>query len=190
MTPLQLSRLQTIMAPAAVAIEKSTGIPAELMVAQCAEESGWLAFAPGNNAFGIKDYPGSTGRQLLDTKEWFTEAEISLFLRVSGRSAVLKQPVEQNANGRRLYNVKDWFATFPSLAACFAKYAEKFTEPRYSPVLAAYRSGRNLGALVTGIAGIYATSPIYAQSLLSIIRMPEVTAALVKARAALSTSNA
>lgn len=190
MTPLQLTRLQTILTPAAVAAERATGIPAELMAAQCALESAWLSSAPANNAFGIKDYPGSSGRQLLDTYEWFTVAELNQFLSPGdGRTAggALGSP---KANGRQLYRVKDWFATFPDLAGCFAKYAHKFTAAPYAPMLAAYRKSGDLSTLVASIARVYATSPTYADSLFSIIRMPEVTAALASARQSANTVSA
>src|SRR5437660_12429141 len=77
-------------AEAAVASERSTGCPAELQAAQCILETGWLNHAPGNNCFGIKFYAGAFGRQLLHTREWFTNTEAARFLALGdGRTAEL-----------------------------------------------------------------------------------------------------
>src|SRR5215469_1251488 len=101
-----------LIAEAAVVSERSTGCPAELQAAQCILETGWLKHAPGNNCFGIKSYEGAWGRQLLRTNEWFNDAEAARFLaRGDGRTAALADPVQQDAHGRKLYNVRDWFAT-------------------------------------------------------------------------------
>jgi hypothetical protein len=87
-------------AQAAVASEQSTGCPAELQAAQCILETGWLKQAPGNNCFGIKIYDGAYGRQLLHTREWFTDAETARFLALGeGRTAELIQPVQRDARG-------------------------------------------------------------------------------------------
>jgi flagellum-specific peptidoglycan hydrolase FlgJ len=57
LTPSQLDRLAAA-AQSACLCEQTTGLPAEITVAQWAIESGWGASAPGNNCFGIKAYPG------------------------------------------------------------------------------------------------------------------------------------
>src|SRR6478672_2840811 len=88
-------------AEAAVASEQSTGCPAELQAAQCILETGWLNHAPGNNCFGIKSYAGAFGRQLLHTREWFTDAELARFLTsADGRTAEPVEPAQQDARGR------------------------------------------------------------------------------------------
>src|SRR5438477_8715451 len=89
-----------LIAEAAVASERSTGCPAELQAAQCILETGWLKHAPGNNCFGIKSYGGASGRQLLNTREWFSDADAARFLALGdGRTASLATPVEQDARG-------------------------------------------------------------------------------------------
>jgi flagellum-specific peptidoglycan hydrolase FlgJ len=187
MLDTQKAKLQLI-AQAAVASEKATTCPAELQAAQCILETGWLSHAPGNNCFGIKSYAGEFGRQLLSTKEWFTDAELAAFLAPGdGRQATLAQPVQQDARGRRLYNVEDWFATFAVLGDCFARRAAMFSLGRYAPLAAAWRASRDLEALVRGIAPIYATDPTYADKVLSLIRNTDVQAAIVQARAGVSS---
>ena len=172
-----------LIAQAAVASAQATGCPAELQAAQCILETGWLAHAPGNNCFGIKSYPGESGRQLLRTREWLTDAELRRFLAAGdSRNAVLVEPVLQDAAGRRLYSVQDWFATFPTLADCFAHRAAIFAAGRYARFADAWRANRDLDALVRGVASVYATDPLYADRLLSLIRDPRVQAALSAAR--------
>ncbi len=186
MIDTQRTKLRQI-AQAAVASERATGCPAELQAAQCILETGWLAHAPGNNCFGIKSYPGEFGRQLLHTHEWLTPAELDLFLAASaGRTAELAQPVQHDARGRSLYSVQDWFATFPTLAECFARRAAFFYTGRFAPFSAAWRRDRDLEALVRGIAPIYATDPAYAEKLLGFITQAEVREELAAARAGVS----
>lgn len=175
-TEEQLLTLRTQIAPAAFSAARLTGIPAEFICAQAILESGWLKHAPGNNCFGIKSYAGEQGRQLLDTKEWFTDDELARFLaRGDERTASLVQPVQIRPSGRKLYQVKDWFATFARLSDCFKKRALLFTEGRYAHFTRNYRETGNLEAFVRGIAPIYATDPQYADKVLEIARMKAVT---------------
>lgn len=142
---------------AAVACERKTQVPAELLVAQCALESGWLAHAPGNNCFGIKFYAGAFGKQTLRTREVVV--------------------------GKDVYVMAD-FATFPSLQACFEKRAQLFFAGRYRPFATAYKLNKDLVALVRGIAPIYATDPRYADKVLAFAQDPEIKKAIADERAA------
>lgn len=169
---------------AAVSAENLTGAPAELLLAQWALESGWGDHSPGNNCFGVKTYPGCYGRQLLKTPEWFTDAEAKDFLaRGDGRTAVA-DPLSTfvTAQGRRKYACQDWFATFPTLAACFTKRALLFSAGRYKQFGDAYSQDRDLPKLIKGIAPIYATAPDYGSTLLKLIGQGNVQAALNVAR--------
>lgn len=173
-----------LIAEAAVASERSTGCPAELQAAQCILETGWLKHAPGNNCFGIKFYDGAYGRQLLNTREWFNDAEAARFLAAAdGRTAVPADPVQQDAHGRKLYQVQDWFATFATLGHCFARRAAMSNAGPYAPLAAAYKAGGSLEDLVRGVARIYATAPNYGDSVFALIRNPDVQAAIAAARA-------
>lgn len=183
LTSQQLANLHLI-ADASVRCELLTSIPAELTAAQCIIESGWLKYKPGNNCLGIKDYPGSFGRQLLLTREWFTDKELAWFLHLGdGRTASLVDPtIPPRPDGRRQYSVQDWFATFPDLASCLARRIQLFQHGAYKKALASYQSDRNLEALVNGIGKVYATAPNYASVLLSLIRNPSVVDAIEEAR--------
>lgn len=176
------------MCEAAVAVERASGCPAEMLVAQCAIESAWLQSAPGWNAMGYKNYAGSYGRQLLLTREWFTTDQAAAFISQNdGRSMTA---IGAEMGGKRLYAVHDWFATFPSLEACFAKRAERWTAGQHLPWVLAYRKTGELEPMLRAMSATYSTSPVYADSLLRVLAMPEVQAGLATARAAFGTVKA
>jgi len=190
------------MCRAAVVTEKATGCPAELLVAQCAVESGWLQHAPGNNALGYKHYPGAFGKQLLATTEWFTDAQAVKF---AGGDGILEvpsdvtidlpdgrwiRPMNTRIDDKRMYAVRDWFAVFPSLEACFARRAERWKAGQSLPWVKAFHKTGDLTAMLRAMAAGYATAPDYADSLLAVLDKPEVQAGLVQARAELGTLKA
>lgn len=161
-------------------IESQLAIPAEVLVAQWALESGWGQSSPGNNCFGIKKYHGCYGTQLIKTTEWFTDLEYRRFLSLGeGRTAILSPLITPNKNGRRLYHCQDVFATFPTIVACFQKRSELFQSPRYSALLVDYLTTHNLETFIRKMSAIYATAPNYADVLLSLIRRDRVQLALL-----------
>lgn len=168
----------------AVAAERATGAPAELLLAQWALESAWGDHQPGFNCFGIKQYAGCYGRQLLRTREWFTKSEVADFLaKGDGRSATLDPTsTAVTDSGREKYIVEDYFATFPTLAACFEKRAQLFKAGRYKQFADAFEQDGDLGKLIKGIGPIYATAPDYATTLLKIINQKNVSSQIAAAR--------
>lgn len=152
LTPSQIAALRNAVS-SAQACEQKTGCPAALSVAQWALESGWGKFAPGNNCFGIKFYAGAFGSQTLATHEY-----------VAGKST------EQNLE----------FATFPTLEACFEKHAELIAAAGpYRAAFANFARTGNVEQLVRDIAPHYAPgNPLYIKSVLSILHMPAIQAAL------------
>jgi len=174
-----------IIAAAAAEAEERTGFPAEVLLAQCALESGWLSSAPGNNCFGIKFAPGRhRNKQLLRTREWFTREDLRAWLAHSpGRSVISEQP-QADERGRRLYVVMDWFAAYDSLADACADYVRLLTRGRYEPAWRRYQQTRDWRRLIQDIADAgYATAPNYAQRVMSVLDDRAVQA-LEAARAA------
>jgi len=156
LTPSQLQHLLSA-AKAACACEVSTGLPAEITVAQWAIESGWGANSPGNNCFGIKAYRGCSATQNLPTVEYI--------------------------DGVR-QNVTCTFASFDSLDACFEKHATLITQgPAYVAAWAKYQQDHDLVRLINGLSRVYATDPEYASKIVEIATMPEVRSAINHARA-------
>ena len=177
-----MSRNLPQIAAAAFAAQKATGCPGLLLIAQCALETGWLSSVPQNNCFGIKDYPGAYGRQMLKTTEWFNNSEKRWFL-TKGDGRTL-EPVDRSPgpgvvdmHGRSKYYAQDWFATFETLAACFAKRAALFGSGPYGYAAQRFKVDGDLPALVKAIAPYYATDPGYADKVLAIIRQADVQAA-------------
>ena len=132
---------------AANACEKETGCPAKLSLAQWALESGWGQHSPGNNCFGIKEFPGCFGIQELMTTEVY--------------HGVTK-------------HVPQKFATFKTIEDCFIKHSKLITEGKsYSKVWLDYKLNGDITKLVLGIAPIYATDPDYSKKILSLISSPK-----------------
>ena len=182
--PLRLAQI----AEASVTTERATGCPAELLVAQCGLESSWLADAPEYNCFGIKAYGGCYCKQLLRTKEWFSDKDRSVFLNGDeSRTADLVMPVQQDKVGRKLYAVRDWFAGFQSLSDCFSIRARMFSAGRYAPASVQYAKDRDLAKYIRTIGPIYASAPSYAATVLSIINQADVKQAISTARAELKS---
>ena len=143
-------------AQSAVECEETSGVPAELTVAQWAVESGWGAHQPGNNCFGIKAYAGCYGVETLETCEVI---------------------------GGVTKNVEREFAMFPTLTACFQEHARLICEAApYQKAWDEYKHSKSIAELVKQIAPIYATAPSYAKTLLRVIGMPEVQGAIKTAR--------
>jgi flagellum-specific peptidoglycan hydrolase FlgJ len=148
----------SLIAAAAVAGEKATGLPAELSAAQCIFESGWLARSPGNNCFGIKADGHGAGTQYVVSREfldgaWVTETEA--------------------------------FEKYASLAACFADHARLITTlAAYAPGWEKYQQDHDVDRLILAIGPIYATDPGYAEEILEEAHAADVTAAIAEARKA------
>ncbi len=171
-----------ILAKACVQAEKQTGVPAELSLAQAAIESGWLASAPGNNCHGIKFNRNRHGaRQLLSTREWFTEVEKLRFLALGDSREVVRETGNHNAT-RKEYVVKDWFAKFYNLSDCIAEHASLISTGKpYAQAWAAYQQHGNWRVLLQDIGPTYATAPDYARIVEAIVS-PDVVAAIQAAR--------
>jgi flagellum-specific peptidoglycan hydrolase FlgJ len=176
------------MCEAAVAVEKTSGCPAEMLVAQCAIESNWLQNAPANNALGFKSYPNEYGRQLLKTREWLTDDQAAEFAaNLDGRSIIALGPA---LGDKKLYAITDWFATFPSLEACFAHRAERWQAGQNLAWVKAFHTTGDLPTMLRAMASGYSTSPTYADALLSVLAMQEVQDGLAKARSDFGTRTA
>ena len=159
MTPQQLTWLNSVAAPAAVACELATKLPAALTVAQCCIESAYGTKESGaNNIFGIKRDGHGNGFAEIVTHEV-----------INGVDTV--QTLE--------------FETYASVADCFSDHARLITTlPAYSVPWKAYLDGGDLQDLIAGVARAYATSPSYAQLVSEIASEPAVVSAIAAARSA------
>jgi flagellum-specific peptidoglycan hydrolase FlgJ len=128
--------------PAAKTSALITKIPASFTIAQAALESAWGAHCPGFNLFGIKADPSWHGPVTSQVTH----------------EVVKGQTIEITANFRAY---PDWLGSINDHAQFL------LTNPRYQPAFA-YTTGA-LFAQAVAAAG-YATDPLYAQKITSIIR--------------------
>ncbi|VBB45239.1 Muramidase (Flagellum-specific) (fragment) [uncultured Paludibacter sp.] len=90
-TTSQIEKFIKTLYPAAVQVEKETGLPALAIIAQSALETGWGASAPGNMYFGFKVPSGWTGKkQLLWTHEYIN----GVYTRVQDWFCAYDSPIE------------------------------------------------------------------------------------------------
>jgi flagellum-specific peptidoglycan hydrolase FlgJ len=140
----------------AAALEKKTGCPARLMIAQWALESEWGAKPVGHaNYFGVKKAARHTQCCTVTTHEF-----------VNGKSIV------ENLE----------FADYDSLADSCRDYAWLITDGvPYRTAWEHFQKDRNLAALVAAVARVYATDPGYAHLAEAIAVQANVTQALTAA---------
>ncbi|MGA7781164.1 MAG: glucosaminidase domain-containing protein [Paraburkholderia sp.] len=120
----------------------TTKIPASFTVAEAALESGWGVDCPGFNLFGIKADPSWTG-------------------------PVTTQQTHEVVDGQTI-TITANFRAYPDWLASLNDHAQFLLDnPRYQPAFA-YTTGA-LFAQAVAAAG-YATDPLYAQKIISIIR--------------------
>lgn len=151
--------------PFALETERKTGISALFILAQSALETGWAKSIPDNNMFGVKAKAGTPPekRQLVVTKEVLSSPNVAFpeIIRITKR-----------ADGKYLYEVKDWFRKYDSPEESFTDHANLFmNNKRYAKALLV-RSDPYKFAEEVAKAG-YATEPTYAERLKGVIRTIE-----------------
>jgi flagellar protein FlgJ len=153
--------------PFALKTQEKAKISAVAILAQAALESGWGEKAPGNMFFGVKARKSDPEdkRQLVTTTEYLNSPDKgTLFPEVLS--------VEQVGPKRWKYRVKDWFRKYPTAEGSFDDHTRLFlTSKRYAEAL---KVGSDPIAFVQEIAKAgYATSPIYFEMLVKMVRMIE-----------------
>lgn len=151
--------------PFALETERKTGISALFILAQSALETGWAKSIPDNNMFGVKTKAGTPPekRQLVVTREVLSSPNVAFpeIIRITKR-----------ADGKYLYEVKDWFRKYDSPEESFTDHANLFVNnKRYAKALLV-RSDPYKFAEEVAKAG-YATEPTYAERLKGVIRTIE-----------------
>lgn len=126
--------------PAALDSERKYGVPAEVILAQAALESGWGKHAIGGfNIFGIKG-SGPAGTVKLATHEG------------SGKASM--------AN----------FAKFNNFHEAVVEHGEMYNNGSYTDGMKAYAKNKDPFKFVDQIAGVYATAPDYASKVKRVMR--------------------
>lgn len=137
------ARFFEVLKPAAVAAEQRYGVPWQVTLAQVALESGWGKHGIGGyNVFGIKG-TGPAGSVVKSTKEWR-----------NGRY------VTENAR----------FAKYHDYYEAIMEHGKLFHNGYYQKAMTQFQRDRDPIAFARNIHGIYATSPTYAQNLITLMR--------------------
>jgi flagellum-specific peptidoglycan hydrolase FlgJ len=149
----------------AVVLERQTGCPAQLTIAQWALESQWGAKPVGHaNYFGIKMAPRHTMCCTVTTHEVVDGERVKMDLA---------------------------FADYPTLAESCHDYAWLITQGEpYRAAWQKYQADHDLNALIAAVAGTYATDPGYASLARTIAGQANVAQAVAAARQEATTTNA
>jgi flagellum-specific peptidoglycan hydrolase FlgJ len=133
------------LAGAAKAVEQQTGIPASVLLAIPANETGWGQAVAGNNLYGIKGSNPKTGANTGPVGTW-----------------------EDYGQGR--VEIKDTFRAYENPAESMLDFVEFLkTNSRYAPALQQFATDHDPAGLVRNIhkAG-YATDPAWSDKVLNI----------------------
>ena len=152
----------------AAALEKQTGCPAQLMIAQWAIESRWGEKPVGHAGyFGIKRAARHTKFCTVTTHEVFTPAQLAAWNRQHADKPA--RVVETLQDSRVRVELDDQFADYDSLDASCKDYAWLITNGApYRTAWRRYLADKNVTTLVRSVAQIYATAPQYAQLVIQI----------------------
>jgi flagellum-specific peptidoglycan hydrolase FlgJ len=147
----------------AVRLERETGCPAQLLIAQWAIESKWGEKPVGHaNYFGIKRAARHTKWCTVTTEEVFTPAQLETW---NGQHTTKPARIIATLpDGRLRVGVDDEFADYDSLDASCQDYAWLITHGApYRQAWQQYQQDKNLPGLIGGVARMYATAPRYAE---------------------------
>ena len=147
----------------------ATDIALEFVTAQAILESGWGKSRVGrNNLFGITRGTGWTGKTVLVlTHEYFPTPNRRFSPPERGVSiAKCKTP------GRYYYTVWRLFKDFDSLEACLAEHTRLLRKPGFADAWPFRHDAEEFTRRICDNQGLkYATSPIYQQLLLQMIKI-------------------
>ena len=180
-------RLKKVAAIAAV-LEKRTGCPGQLLIAQWAIESQWGEKPVGNfNFFGVKRAARHAKFCIVTTHEVFTAGQLGAWnTHHPDRPA---RVIAAMPDGRTRVELDDEFADYDSLGASCEDYAWLITDGEpYQQAWRRYLADKNVAALVTSVARVYATAPQYAELAREISDEPKVKQALSNASEPVATS--
>lgn len=178
MTPAQRAANLRRIAKAAVHIERTRNIPAELATGMTIIESAWLGKSIGNNAMGIKAAKGQPFRRVVTT-ERLTPKQLEAERAKGYRIVSYERPVAV---------LEQDFADYATLEECFEAYADLLTKGRYfKDRFARYLEHLDLERLLSDMSGKdgqppYFTGAGYVELWRSIVNQANVKAAIAEAR--------
>ncbi len=183
MTPEQKAINLEKIAKGAVSLERAMAVPAELCAAQCILESGWLQYAKGNNAFGIKAGKNQPFTEFL-TREVWTDKELAYY----EKQGVRIQSKKRREDG--LWNVMCYlkFRAFATIEDSFLAYGELLLEGKnFKDRFKRYLEHKNVDQLLRDMQGEdgkpkYAKDTEYVGQVRRIMNQQNVQQAIQKVR--------
>lgn len=176
----------------AVKMEKETGIPAAVTIAQWATESGWGQKGIGNNVFGMTKARRHTKSQTKSTTEDITYDQLMKFSpaeRASVRT-LDGQPINGPWQGKMKVKMDREFADFDTLEDAFRDHARLLsanTGP-YKTAFDRYKMTGDVQGFIRDIAPTYATDRNYSNVIGRIAGQRNVMDAIGSSRNALGVA--
>jgi murein DD-endopeptidase MepM/ murein hydrolase activator NlpD len=176
----------------AVKMEKETGIPAAVTIAQWATESGWGQKSIGNNVFGITKARRHTKSQTKSTTEDITYDQLMKF-NPEERASVRTldgQPITGPWQGKMKVKMDRQFADFDTLEDAFRDHARLLsanTGP-YKTAFDRYKMTGDVQGFIRDISPTYATDRNYSNVIGRIAGQRNVIDAIGSSRQALGVA--
>lgn len=151
-------------AAAAVEIERQTGLPAKVLIAQWAVESGWGKKETGDfNYFGITKGARHKNFKMVDTQEDITWEDLQKFSKDERSTARNLDGSELTPwTGKKKIAMKRKFASYGSLHEAMQDYATMMTKRgNYGTAFERFKLHGNPDQFIQEIAGTYATDRNY-----------------------------
>ena len=179
-------RVPPEIAAMAVKMEKETGVPAQVTVAQWATESGWGKKGIGNNVFGITKARRHAKSQMSDTTEDITWDQLQKFS-PNERSSVRTMEggeIKGPWDGKMKVRMKREFADFDTMEDAFRDHSRLISSQNgpYKQAFDRYKMTGDVNAFVREMAPTYATDRNYAPTISKIANQDNVIKAISAAK--------
>lgn len=178
----------------AVKMEKETGVPAAVTIAQWATESGWGQKAIGNNVFGITKARRHSKSQLKSTTEDITYEQFKKFSPAEQASvrSMDGSTISGPWQGKMKVRMDREFADFDTLEDSFRDHSRLLSSGQgpYKAAFERYKATGDVQSFIRDIAPTYATDRNYANVIGNIARQQNVTSAISSARNSLGVESA
>jgi len=178
----------------AVKMEKETGVPAAVTIAQWATESGWGKSAIGNNVFGMTKARRHTKSQIKTTNEDVTWEEFQKFKPQEKQTAVMQDgsPISGPWTGKKRIKMDREFADFDSMEEAFRDHARLLSSDKgpYKAAFDRYKTTGDEQAFIRDIAPTYASDRSYGKVIGRVAGQDSVKTAVSAARTNLGVSPA
>lgn len=179
-------RVPPEIAQMAVKMEKETGVPASVTIAQWATESGWGKKGIGNNAFGITKARRHTKSQTKTTNEDVTWDQFQKFNEAERKSAKLEDgsKIAGPWEGKKRIKMDREFADFDSLEDAFRDHSRLISSQNgpYKKAFDRYKMTGDVNSFIQEMAPTYATDRNYAPTISKIAHQGNVMSAVSAAK--------